>query len=44
MQKPFAIRLIEALKNGEAFYKETKGKHTYIYKLRNKPHLIKEGA
>ena len=25
---------IEALEKGEAFYKETKGKHTYIYRLR----------
>ena len=32
--KPFALRLIEALQKGEAFYKETKGKHTYIYRLR----------
>ena len=32
--KPFALRLKEALQKGEAFYKETKGKHTYIYRLR----------
>lgn len=32
--KPFAQKIIEALKIGEAFYAETKGKHTYIYKLK----------
>jgi hypothetical protein len=33
--KPFAKRLLKALETGEAYYKETKGKHTYIYELRN---------
>lgn len=32
--KPFAQRLVDALESGEAFYKETKGKHTYIFRLR----------
>lgn len=32
--KPFAQRLADALLNGLAVYKTTKGKHTYIYKLR----------
>lgn len=32
--KPFAERLKKALEDGEAFYKETKGKHTYVFKLR----------
>lgn len=32
--KPFAQRLVDALLNGLAVYKTTKGKHTYIYKLR----------
>lgn len=31
--KPFAKRLIEALEKGEAYYKDTKGKYIYIYKL-----------
>lgn len=31
--KPFAIRLKQALQDGLAFYKDTAGKHTYIYKL-----------
>lgn len=33
--KPFALRIIEALKTGEAYYKSTSGKHTYTYKLRD---------
>lgn len=33
--KPFAKRLKEALDSGEAFYKKTKGKHTYIYNIRD---------
>lgn len=32
--KPFAVRLIEALDKGEAHYKTTKGKYTYVYNLR----------
>ena len=32
--KPFAIKLKQALENGEAFYKNTKGKNTFVYKLR----------
>lgn len=32
--KPFAQRLLDALNSGEAFYKETAGKHTYLYTLR----------
>lgn len=32
--KPFAKRLKLALESGEAFYKKTKGKHTYIYRLK----------
>lgn len=32
--KPFASRLIEALKSGDAKYVETKGKHTYVYKFK----------
>lgn len=35
--KPFAKRLKDALENGEAFYKETKGKWCYVYALRQKP-------
>jgi len=31
--KPYAIKIAEALKTGQAFYQETKGKHIYIYKL-----------
>jgi len=31
--KPFALRLIDALQTGEAVYKETLGKVTYVYKL-----------
>lgn len=32
--KPFAQRLKDALDCGEAYYKETVGKHTYVYNLR----------
>lgn len=32
--KPFSKNLLLALKEGKAFYKNTKGKHTYIYRLR----------
>jgi hypothetical protein len=31
--KPFARRIKKALDNGEAFYKTTLGKYTYIYQL-----------
>lgn len=31
--KPFALRVKNALENGEAFYKNTAGKYTYIYSL-----------
>lgn len=31
--KPFAKRVKEALESGEAYYKNTKGKYTYVYKL-----------
>ena len=31
--KPFAKRIKDALKNGEAFYKKTAGKCTYVYQL-----------
>jgi hypothetical protein len=32
--KPFAIRLRQALEDGEAFYEETPGKHIYTYTLK----------
>jgi hypothetical protein len=32
--KPFAKRLVDALDNGEAVYKQTAGKHTFVYYLR----------
>ena len=32
--KPFAKRLVEALKDGSAVYEETAGKHCYVYRLR----------
>ncbi len=32
--KPFALKLKTALENGEAFYKTTAGKCTYVYALR----------
>lgn len=32
--KPFAQRLKNALENGSAYYKDTAGKHTYVYELR----------
>lgn len=32
--KPFAKRLRDALDSGEARYKKTAGKHTYVYRLR----------
>tara|TARA_R110000796_G_C14337175_1_gene409874 strand:+ start:47 stop:631 length:585 start_codon:yes stop_codon:yes gene_type:complete len=31
--KPFAKRVKDALENGDAFYKKTAGKYTYIYNL-----------
>lgn len=31
--KPFAKRLIDSLKSGEAYYKDTAGKLTYVYEL-----------
>lgn len=31
--KPFAVRLKKALEDGEAFYKKTAGKYTYVYSL-----------
>lgn len=32
--KPFAVNIVEAIKNGQAKYVETLGKHIYIYKLK----------
>jgi Ribonuclease G/E len=32
--KPFAQKIKDALESGEAFYKETEGKHTFVYKLK----------
>ena len=34
--KPFAQKLKDSLEDGTAHYKLTKGKHTYIYKLRKR--------
>jgi hypothetical protein len=34
--KPFAVKLKEALEKNEAYYKNTAGKHTYVYKLKKK--------
>ena len=34
--KPFARRLVEALDRGEAYYKNTVGKHVYKYDLKNR--------
>lgn len=31
--KPFALRIKKALETGEAYYKQTSGKHTFIYQL-----------
>lgn len=31
--KPFALRILEAINQGTAIYKDTAGKHTYIYRL-----------
>lgn len=31
--KPFAMRVKAALESGEAYYKKTSGKYTYVYKL-----------
>jgi hypothetical protein len=33
--KPFAQRLKDALSNGTAYYKDTAGKHTYVYCLKS---------
>jgi hypothetical protein len=33
--KPYGQKIIAALSNGQAFYKQTAGKHTYIYRLKN---------
>lgn len=32
--KPFGKRIIQALESGEAFYKKTLGKHTFVYELK----------
>lgn len=32
--KPFAVRIKKALEDGEAVYKKTAGKHTFVYTLR----------
>lgn len=32
--KPYGQKIIDALANGEAVYKQTAGKHTYLYELR----------
>ena len=32
--KPFALKIKTALDKGEAYYKKTAGKHTYVYDLR----------
>jgi hypothetical protein len=34
--KPYAVQLTLALQTGEAYYKETLGKHTYVYNLQKK--------
>lgn len=34
--KPFAIAIKQALDNGDAHYKKTSGKHTYVYRLNKK--------
>ena len=34
--KPFAKKIKDALEDGTAFYKKTKGKYTYVYNLRKK--------
>lgn len=39
--KPFAVRLIQALKDGDANYEETLGKHTYVYEF-IKPRIFKK--
>lgn len=31
--KPYAQQIIKALESGEAYYKSTAGKHTYLYRL-----------
>lgn len=31
--KPYAQKIVEALGSGQAHYKDTAGKHTYVYKL-----------
>ena len=41
--KPFAQRLKDALETGEAFYKETLGKHSYIYRLKPDTKLALNG-
>jgi len=35
--KPFAERIKDALESGEAFYKKTAGKYTYVYNLGKPP-------
>ena len=34
--KPFAIKVKEALENGEACYKKTEGKYIYVYSLKDR--------
>jgi hypothetical protein len=35
--KPYAQKIVQALESGDAYYKETAGKHTYVYRLKNAP-------
>ena len=35
--KPFAKRVKAALESGEAYYKKTAGKYTYVYHLSRRP-------
>lgn len=39
--KPYALRIKAALDSGDAFYKKTKGKHTYVYKIKRKREVKK---
>ena len=41
--KPFAVRLIAALEDGTAEYKETLGKHTYVYYLNKRDRKNEKG-
>ena len=40
--KPFAKKIKDALDSGDAYYKNTAGKYTFVYKLKKKKGRLKQ--